>query len=188
MHRALLLTVLLLPAAGCASAQAKPATEPAALEVPPVPPRLIDSVPLPPPTSTAPVEQLPASTPPPVTQKPRPPARDRTEAKPDAKPDVPAEPDPASAPPPPAPVPPLRTGASANGPEADRQIREIINRANRLLEGVARTSLSEDRKANYDSAKDSIDRAEEALRASNFVLARSAAERAENIAKRLTGR
>jgi hypothetical protein len=187
MYRALILTVLLLPAAACAAAQAKPSTEPVALEVPPVPPRAIDSVPLPPPTSVAPVEPLPASAPAPAPPKPRVPPRDRAEAKPEAKPEVPVEPDPATTPPP-APVPPLRTGTSANGPEADRQIREIIGRANRLLEGVDRTTLSEDRKANYESAKDSIDRAEEALRASNFVLARSAADRAENIAKRLTGR
>jgi hypothetical protein len=184
--RALLLSVLLLPAAACASAQAKPALDPVALEVPPAPPRVIDAVPLPPPTTITPVEELPASAPAPAPAKPRAQPRDRVEAKPEAKPEVPAEPDPGT--PPPAPVPPLRTGTSANGPEADKQIREIIGRANRLLEGVDRNALSDDGKANYDQAKDSVNRAEAALRVSNFVLARQVAERAENIAKRLTGR
>jgi hypothetical protein len=76
----------------------------------------------------------------------------------------------------------LRTGSSA-GPEADRQIKEILARANQLLDVVDRNVLSDDGKANYDSAKDSIRRAHEALKGSNWVLARGMAESAENIAR-----
>jgi hypothetical protein len=85
-------------------------------------------------------------------------------------------------------VAPLRTGTSANGPEAERQIRDTLGRANKLLETVDVRGLSEDRKAAYDSVKDSIMRAVEALKASNVVTARSLADRAENIAKLLTSR
>ncbi len=48
--------------------------------------------------------------------------------------------------------------------------------------------LSDDRKATYESAKDSIARAEEALKTSNMVLARPLAERAETYAKLVSGR
>jgi outer membrane biosynthesis protein TonB len=157
-----------------------------ALEVPPVPPRVIDLAPVEPPPIPL-VEDLATPTPSsPTPPKPRPQARDanRTEPKPEAKPEAP-EPDPV---PPPAPVAPLRTGTSANGPEAERQIREIIGRANRLLETVDVRSLSDERRANFDSAKDSIKRADEAIKASNWVLARQIAERAENIAKLLISR
>ena len=51
-----------------------------------------------------------------------------------------------------------------------------------------RAGLGDDRKATYDSAKDSILRAEDALKASNMVLARSLAERAETFAKLVSGR
>jgi hypothetical protein len=122
-----------------------------------------------------------------VPARPRPP-RDssRTEPKGDSRPDTP-EPEPAAQPAP-TPVAPLRTNSAAAGPEAERQIRDTINRANRLLETVDARSLSDDRKATYDSAKDSILRAEEALKTSNMVLARSLAERAETFAKLVSGR
>jgi uncharacterized protein (DUF885 family) len=85
-------------------------------------------------------------------------------------------------------VPPLRTGASATGAEAERQVKEIIARARHILDNVDTRGLSEDRVANYESAKDSLTRAEEAIKASNWVLARQVAERAENIAKLLISR
>lgn len=187
MYRALILTLLLLPAGACASTQARAPMEPVALDVPPVPPRAIDTVLLPEPTTIPLVEELPASTPAATPPRARPAARERGESKPEAKPDPPADPDPVVQPSP-APVPPLRTGSSANGPEAERQIKEILSRANLLLDGVDRNVLNEDGRANYDSAKDSIVRALDAMRGYNWVLARSIAERAENIAKRLGGR
>jgi hypothetical protein len=134
------------------------------------------------------VEELELAPSPPVPPKPRTPARDtvRSEPKTEPKPDV-QESDPAP-PPLPSPVAPLRTQASAIGPEADRQIREMLDRANRLLETVDLRGMSEDRRAAFDGAKDSITRAYDALKAFNVVLARSLAERAENFARLLTGR
>ena len=188
MHRALILTLLLLPAGGCASTQARAPVEPVTLDVPPVPPRVIDTVPLPEPPAIPLVEELPESVPVVTPPRTRPsPPRERGEPQPEVKPELQADPDPVVPVPPPAPVPPLRTGSSA-GPEADRQIKEILARAGQLLDGVDRNVLNDDGKANYDSAKDSIRRAQEALKGSNWVLARGMAESAENIAKRLGGR
>ena len=186
MFRALLLFALLLPAGACASAHARAPVEPLSLEVPPAPPRVIDPAPVEPPPIPL-VEDLaaPAASSPTVP-KPRPQNRDanRPESKPEVKPETP-EPE---AVPPPAPIAPLRTGTSANGPEAERQIRDTLSRANKLLETVDVRGLSEDRKAAYDSVKDSISRAVEALKASNVVVARSLADRAENIARLLISR
>ena len=180
----------LLPAAACASAQAKAKVpvEPAALEVPPVPPRVIEPLPsaeLPLP----PVENLPtAEAPPPVRTRPQSRERGTEPPKPEAKPaETPAEP---AATPAPAgsPVPPLRTPGAADGPEAERQVRDIIGRANKILETVDYGALSQDRRANYDGAKNFIKQAEENLKISNWVLAKSLAERAESLAKLLAGR
>ena len=186
MYRALLIVALLLPVGACASAQAKAPVESAPLEVPQVPPRVIDPAPVEPPPIPL-VEDVPPPTPSATTPaRPRPPRdANRTEPKTDARPDTP-EPEPV-APAPPLQAP-LRTGAAASGPEAERQVRDTINRANKLLETVDARGLGDDRKATYDSAKDSILRAEDALKASNMVLARSLAERAETFAKLVSGR
>jgi hypothetical protein len=187
MSRALLVVALLLPAGACASAQAKPPIESVWLEVPPVPPRLIDPAPVEPPPIPL-VEELELAPPSPLPARPRPAARETTRSEPKAEP-KPENPDPGPvALPLPPPVAPLRTQASANGPEADRQIREMLDRASRLLEMVDLRGMSEDRRAAFDSAKDSITRAYDALKAFNVVLARSLAERAENFARLLTGR
>ena len=185
MYRALLIAALLTPAVACASAQAKAPIEQVSLEVPVAPPRMVDPVPIEsPPIQPVddPATYTPAS---PVTAKPRAQGRDtnRVEPKPEVKPELP-EPEPVPQPPP-APVPPLRTGTSATGAEAERQVKEILQRARQMLDGVDTRGLSEDRMANYESAKDSITRAEAAIKASNWVLARQVAERAENIAKLL---
>ena len=177
--------MLLLPATACASAQAKAPVEIVSLDVPAVPPRVIDPVPIEAPP-VLPVDDLttPAPAPTPARPKPRPDAN-RTEPKAEVKPEP--DPDPVAVPPP-APVAPLRTGTSATGPEGERQVRDILNRAKTLLDSVDLKGLSDDRRANFDSAKDSIMRAEEAIKASNWVLARQVAERAENIAKLLVSR
>jgi len=185
MYRALLLTVLTLPAVACASAQAKTPVEPVSLEVPTVPPRVVEPVVIDPPPAP-PVEE-PVQAPAPATApKTRPTNRDRPETRPDPKPEP--EPDPV-VPPVAPPVPPLRTAAeSASTDEAKRQILDIVQRARQLLDGMDTHGMSEDRLGNYESAKDSLLRAETALKASNLVLARQHAVRAENIAKLLIGR
>jgi len=187
MYRAFVIVALLLPVGACASAQAKAPLETVPLDVPPVPPRVIDPAPVEPPPIPL-VEDLPPPSPSPTAPaRPRPP-RDssRPEPKGDNRPDAP-EPEPAAQPAPTL-VAPLRTNTAATGPEAERQIRDTINRARGLLETVDARTLSDDRKATYDSAKDSIVRAEEALKSLNMVLARSLADRAETFAKLVSGR
>jgi hypothetical protein len=187
MPRAFLILAMLLPAAGCASAQAKAPVEPVALEVPAVPPRVIEPVTIAAP-QPVPVDTTVAPAPAPAAPKPRPSASgnaQRPESKPDTvKPDSSVEQDI----PPPAPVPPLRTGGQSSGPEVARQIRESLARNRTLLGGFDARTWSEDRKAALESAKDSIDRAYEALQAGNVVLAKSLADRAETLAKLLLGR
>jgi hypothetical protein len=87
-------------------------------------------------------------------------------------------------------VPPLRTGtpSTSSTDEARRQILEIVQRARGMLDGINTQGMSDDRLANYESAKDSILRAEAALKIPNLVLAKQIAERAENIAKLLISR
>ena len=187
MIRALPLLAMLVPLCACASAQARAPVESVALEVPPVPPRQIHPAPVDLPTIPL-VEDLLMPPPSPAPAKPRPPVREttRTEPRAETKPEV-VEPEPIPVPPPP-PVAPLRTVTAANGPETERQIREVLDRATRLLETVDLRGMSDDRRAAFESAKDSITRAQEALKAFNVVLARSLAERAENFAKLLVGR
>jgi hypothetical protein len=185
MSRAFLILALLLPAAGCASAQAKAPVESVALEVPSAPPRVIEPVTLEVP-QPAQADTTTAPAPPPAVTKPKPSSRDspRAEPKPETvKPDV-VEPEV----PPPAPVAPLRTGAQSNGPEVEKQIRESLTRNKTLLDSFDARNWSEDRKTALETAKDSIVQADQALKAGNVVLARNLADRAENIAKQLVGR
>jgi hypothetical protein len=183
----LLVLALLLPLGACAStrAQVQPEDHPA-LEVPPVPPRHIEPLPAEPPplelvadlpmTSTTP--SRPRSTP---ARDPgaKPPADPKTEPKPETPPDptTPAAP----------PVPPLRPQGTGDGPELQRQIRDSIDRANKILNNVDYQSLNDERRANYDYARSFIKQAEEALHAKNLTSAKSLAERAETIAKLLAG-
>jgi len=187
MYRALVVAALLLPAVACASAQARTPVEPVSLDVPAVPPRAVEAVPIEVPPAQ-PAEEPPQPPAPAPNARSRPPVRDanRGEARPDPKPEP--EPDPVTAPVT-APVPPLRTGSqSASADETKRQIMEIVQRARQLLDGMDTRGMSADRLANYESAKDSITRAEAAIKSSNLVLARALAERAENIAKQLISR
>ncbi len=182
MTRALLLVALLAPAFGCATAQAKQPVAGPTLEVPPVPGRLIDPV-LPPekPPTPDPVPELP---PPPVPPRPRPtPPPAREAPKPEAKP---IEPMPVE--PPPPNVSPLRTPNTPDGAEALRQVREIIDRATRTLNSIDYRFLSNERKAQYDNAKLLLTQAEDAVKTTNFDIARNLADKADQIARQLQPR
>jgi|SoiMethySBSTD1v2_1073268.scaffolds.fasta_scaffold722092_2 hypothetical protein len=190
MKRALLILAL-LPAVACATAKAKTPEVRPPLDVPPVPPRVIEPLPSTEPASLEPVAELPAAPPatPPRTTRTQPPKdnNNRTEpAKPEQKPETP--PDTTAAPQPTAPVPPLRTPSTAVGPDAARQVREVVDRAKRMLDTIDTRTLSADRRANYDAAHDFIKQAEDALNKSDNVLAASLANRAETIARQLGGR
>jgi len=187
MKKLALLMLLGPVAAGCATAQAKSPVERPRLEVPPPPPRVIESRVLPEAPALEPVPDLPAPAPVPSRPRPTPPAR---EPKPEPKPETPpAEPPPTAGPPVSlATVPQLRTPGSVDGAEAGRQIKEVIDRARRTLSSIDYGPLKPQSRNQYDSAKLLITQAEDAVKSQNYDLARGLAEKADQIAKELQGR
>lgn len=192
MHKcAVLLVVTMTPwASACMTTRAQTPAERPALEVPPVPPRVLEPADVGAPARPEPVEDLPPA---PTNQpRPRPPARDtaqREPAKTDPKPDTPPAETPVT---PPAPaasnVPPLRIPGNADAAQAERQVRETIGRADGLLSRVDYGRLSHNSRKAYDEAKLFMQGADGALKESNFELARELAGKAEKLARELQGR
>ncbi|HEX5473719.1 MAG TPA: hypothetical protein VFX12_03570 [Vicinamibacterales bacterium] len=181
-----LILLLVLPLAACGAAHAAPKTAPVLppLDVPPPPPRTVQSPPLPEPPQ--PVGDLPPAAP--VVRPVHPPAGKETPketAKPEPRPETPVE----TVPPPVPPVvPQLQTPQAADGPEMARNVRTMIDRANGLLGTVNYGPLSQDRKTQYDTAKRFLQQAEVALKAKNYVFAQSLAEKADTLAQELAGK
>jgi len=180
-----LLLILAVCAAACTAGRAQDIEEAPTLVVPPVPPRAIE-----PAASTEPMPVLPVvdniAPPAPAPTKPRNTAQ-KTEAKPEPKPETPPETANATVPNPP-PVEPLRTPTTPSGPEAEKQIRDVLNTADVMLGRVDYQKLTADRRATYDSAKNFMQQAEGALKKEDLTQARLFANRALNIAKVLEGR
>jgi hypothetical protein len=172
-------------AAACASTRAQTRTDPAPLEIPEPPPRLIEPLPE--------VAEIPAPEPerresvPPLPRPARP-ARDVAQVnKSEPKPDTakPPEPIPAVEPPPPAPPrPELRTPDSVD----DQGVREILDRAQKNLDRVDYRTLAKEAQEQYNTAKRFMEQAKEALNARNQIAAKYLADKADTIAKELTGR
>ena len=179
---ALALSALIGLSSACAATRAQTQEPRPPLEVPPVPPRVVEAV-IPPQTpQLEPVGELPTTpTSPPVRPRTTTPAP-RGEPKPEAKtPETASEP-PANAAAQPTPtVPPLRTARTADGAQA----RDIISRANALLGRVDYRKLSAERRKAYDQAKHFIEGAEGAIRESRFEYALELADKAETLAKQL---
>jgi hypothetical protein len=181
--------VLLGPlVSACASAQARSPVDRPALEMPPVPPRVIEVPPLEPPPPE-PVGELPPPPSPAPPPRPRntPPAREA--AKPDPKPEAPVAPAEQAAVPPPAPaLPQLRTPGTPDGPEASRLVGDVVERARKMLRSVDYRYLTAARKAEYDTATRTIEQSESALKEGKFDIALNLAEKAERIARELQAR
>jgi hypothetical protein len=177
------LAVSAVAAAGCATGRAQVVEDSPTLAVPPVPPRAIEAQPTVEPVEIEPVTPLPAapSSAPPKTRAaaPRP-----SEPKPEAKPETPPDAPPATTTPP-APVAPLRTATTPSGPEAVRQIRDTMMRAEAILRRVDYQKLSEDRRASYNAARNFVQQADEKLKQDDLRLAMDFATRAEIAAKTL---
>jgi hypothetical protein len=180
-------------AAACASASAKsrPADMPA-LNVPPPPPRIIESAPEPLPE---PVNELPANPPATNTSRTsRPPASKPASSEsrvPDPKPVEPPPPtttDPAPVVPAAPPSAQLRTPQTADTSNAEKGVRGTIDRARQMLNTVDYRPLNRERKKAYDDAQRYMKQAEEALGKSNFVFAQAVANKAETLAKELSGK
>lgn len=180
---AILLAGLGAGGAACATTQAKAPLERPALEVPPVPARVIEQPPAPQP-APEPVPELPTAAP-----NPRPRAPQRDVNKPEPKPEAPPVEPPQTTPPPAQPpVPPLRTAALPDSAETSRQITDIRNRAQKLLDATDYQKLKPEQQAQYNNAKRFIDETDEALKTKNFEFAKGVAEKAERLARELQGR
>lgn len=180
------LAVAALAATGCATGRAQVIEESPTLAVPPVPPRAIEPQPTVEPVEIEPVAPLPTpptSAAPPKTRAsaPRP-----SEPKPEAKPETPPDAPPAAATPSsPATVPSLRTATTPSGPDAVKQIRETMQRAQAILARVDYQKLSEDRRLNYNAVRNFVAQAEEKIKQEDLRLAMDFATRAEIAAKTL---
>lgn len=187
----LVVFVAAVAASGCVTTRAQTPTTRPALEVPPVPPRVIEPAPEPPSPHPEPVGDLPAA-PPAAQPRAKPAARDNTTQKPETKT---AEPAPPEAPPtstqaagPNTPaVAPLRTSSSVDGAQAEKQVRDTIGRANGLLGRVDYRKLTPNGRKAYDDAKRFLEASEGALKAANFEYAKNLADTAETLAKELLG-
>ena len=169
--------------AGCKTVRAETPIERPTLEVPPPPARVIDPVLAEGPPPDTPIE--PVAHPPAPAGKPRPPQVQAP--KPEAKPETPPDPPPAATPPP-VQTPELRTPGLSSGPEASRQIRAALDRTANLLRNTNYQALSGERRNSYDTAMRFMQEGEKELKANNFVLAKEHADKAERLAKELSGR
>jgi hypothetical protein len=173
---------------GCFGASAKSVVDSPRLEMPPPPPRLVETI--------EPVVQEPVTlVEEPAHQPVRPPARQATRPE-TARPEPPKTDGtrtdaPLEAPKPEDPSKPtLQTTPTVAEVEVERTIRGVIVRANADLGRVNYRALSTDGRTQYDSAIRFIQQAEEALepRTRNLVFARNLADKALALAAQLAGR
>jgi outer membrane biosynthesis protein TonB len=144
-----------------------------------------------PPAEPPPPEPEPREEPARVTRPRTPPrAAGPTEPRPEPAPETPAAPAP-TAPEtarPEAAAPSLQTPQTADDAAAERRIKEALARAGRGLEAVKRADLSADARQQFDTARRFIDQSSEALRVHNYMFAAYLAEKAEALARGLSGR
>jgi hypothetical protein len=87
-----------------------------------------------------------------------------------------------------APPTQLRTPGTADGAEAARQVHDVLDRANKTLASIDYRNLNTARRGQYETAKNLIRQSEDALKASNFDIARNLANKADQIGKELQTR
>ena len=154
-------------------------------------------MPLPPARVFQPAEEPPQEPPPapevatvePPKPAPRPPARRPAPARPQAaKPDPDPPPPVAAAPAAAEPARELRAAPSAAGDAAaERQVRDLLQRASRDLGRVDYRKLSNEGKSQYEQARRFAEQADQALKERNFVFAATLADKAATLASQLAG-
>ena len=191
----MVLGLLALTGSACAKARAEMVADGPPLEVPAPPPRVIGQiddtlagarVPLGPPDPTG-VASVPAA-PPATAPRPR-----TTTARPaDAESREPASSAaPAAAPatpPPPVVADAARDLRSSGDAEAANRVSGLLTRARADLSRVEPKRLSPENKAQYDEATRFVERAEEEVKARNFIFAETFADKAATLAAQLIGR
>jgi hypothetical protein len=183
---AVALVALSLLAGGCAKKVVAAAPEPVPLAVPNVPPRIVGPVVVPE-ERPQPVAEAPAVPAQRVAPRPTRPNRPADTAADTAADDARARAEgaePAS----PAPGPLLRTRETVNDVEAARKVREVLTRAEQNLAKVNYRSLSQNGRAQADTAKRFVAQAGEALERRQLVLAMSLADKAEQLSTSLVNR
>jgi outer membrane biosynthesis protein TonB len=188
-RRSLVVAALAALASACATTQARVATPvepPQPLMVPAAPPRIIvptDPTPAPTPEE-APAPATPARPRPPRPAQPRPDPRVEPPPKPaDVPADAAAKPngqEPAAAPTP--------TLEMQPGDRGDAGVRQQLGKAADDLQKVNYVGLSNDLKAQYDTAKRFITLGEQALKEQNLIFAATLADKAAAIATLLLRR
>ena len=187
---ACLLAATLL-ASACATSRAAMPVERPPLEVPPVPPRIVEPAPAPE-ANLEPVNELPPEKPATSAARTKPPAsRDTsrdTQKPPDPKPPE-VTPPPVEQPVPAAnTAPQIRTPATVDTAAAKQQVRQTLERAQKRLDSLDYQRLNGDGQKNYNEAKAFMERAEAAIKASNFELAKGLASNAEKLANEIQTR
>ena len=173
--------------AGCATTRAEVPRERPALDVPMPPPRVISPIPAPEAPAVEPVGELPGANAP-SPSRPRP-QRPPENAKPEPKPEESKPPDQNQQNQTTTPlVPQLRMPEVSNAAQVSAQVRDTIGRVRAALEKIDYGPLSDTRRKVYNDAKLFADQAEEALKTSNLVAAKELADKAERLAKELQGR
>ena len=185
MRNTIIVLCMAVLAAGCMTTRAQTPIERPALDVPLAPPRVVEAAPAPEP----PPELVPDLPPEKVTPPPTKPRQTSPrELKDTAKPEPPKPEPPPVEPPPAQPPAPLRTPATVDGATADRQVRDVIQRTQGILNNIDYKRLKPEQQSAYEQAKDSIIGAETALKDKAFDLARQMADKAEKLARELQNR
>ncbi len=179
------LLCVLSGAAACVSTGAQTRSDPAPLEIPEPPPRLIEPLPE---VAEMPAPEPERRDPPPPAPRLKQPPRDAGQAnRSEPKADPAKVPDPIPTVETPAPAPP-RAQLLTPDPVDDQGVREILDRASKALGRVDYRKLAKAAQEQYNTATRFMEQAKEALQARNQIAAKYLAEKADTIAKELTGR
>ena len=92
-----------------------------------------------------------------------------------------------AAPAPPEPGRELRTTSSAADAAAEKQVRDLLQKASRDLNRIDYRKLSNEGRSQYDQAKRFAEQADQAIKERNFVFATTLAEKAATLAAQLGG-
>lgn len=188
--------LLALANAGCLRLFARTAPEMPPLEVPAPPPRAVETADseAPPPGTLveAPTPSLPPGAVTAAASRPR--GAVATTPKPDAAKVEPPKPEagPVAELPPPEPPRPaagtLQTAPPEREAELEKNIRELLGRADGTLSRIDYRKLNDDARLQYDQAKRFSEQAKDALRAKNLPYAFNLADKAATLAAQLAGR
>jgi hypothetical protein len=187
VKRWIALSFVVLLAAGCVRPRPNTRAQPAPLDVPAPPPRVIVP-PEPEQPADEPVVEEPEANERRPTRRSQPRERPETAKPPEAKQEPPVTEAVRPPVPPPVPLGQLQPVLPASPSEMDRQVSDQLTQAKRDLDRIDYRALSADAKSQYDTAKRFIEQAGQALKDKNLVFAARLAEKALGLASNLVQR